>query len=446
MKKITRHREKILTALEEWFRHHKESPSLEELCTELGMKRSQKATLQRWLQTMRGIDVEWEDNCERTLRLVREVALEAEIKISVTQTLRYLTSGVAQWETTPVENRALLNPALRLGMSRMYLTSLLQGDETAPSNLPEFFDWGTKPVASWSPTSEIQYLSPDVTLIEDGQISNFTQYWQVSGGDVEKEVQEKVIEDVLIYCRGHQLEEEYREFRKLIIEKPVLSYQEYRNLMSSKLRALRDFFPEVYIDLEKLTADENYHFCPRCKYVQKKRADGRYRCRNNDCDRYCAQLKLSPLPSISREKGDGMKAVTFGVHRYGTIPGIWEIKLAEELQKLGLRVTLWPEIDEYDLLVEFDKKLRWAIDVKDWSSIDEERLQKVEYRLDTKETFVVFPDEREEQLRIKNVGAGLEKTLAQNNNHNIKTSPFSGIKLRLISEIIAEAKRILEQK
>ena len=70
--KVTRHRERIIEALQEWFRTHKEGPSLPELCIELEMQPSQKATLQRWLQTMRGIDVEWADHAPRSLRLIRE--------------------------------------------------------------------------------------------------------------------------------------------------------------------------------------------------------------------------------------------------------------------------------------------------------------------------------------------------------------------------------------
>jgi hypothetical protein len=121
------------------------------------------------------------------------------------------------------------------------------------------------------------------------------------------------------------------------------------------------------------------------------------------------------------------------VHRYGTLPGIWEIHLAEELSKLGVRVTLWPEIDEFDLLVEFSRKRRWAIDVKDWSYLDEERLQQVPYRGDTAETFVVFPDEREETLRIEVVRQQLEPELG-------------GVRLKRISEILREAKAILKKK
>ena len=140
-------------------------------------------------------------------------------------------------------------------------------------------------------------------------------------------------------------------------------------------------------------------------------------------------------PTITRDKAEalGIKVVTPGIYRYGTIPGLWEIHLAEELSKLGVRVILWPQIDEFDLLVEFSRKLRWTIDVKDWSYLDMERLHKVQYRPDTQETLIVFPDSRERELRIKVRRGKLEPSL-------------NGVRLKLISEIIAEAKTILKKR
>jgi len=432
--KVTRHREKIIEALQEWFRVHKEGPSLEELCIELEMQPRQKATLQRWLQTMRGVDVEWEDHVPRTLHLIREEPAEPELQIPVTETLRYLATGLAEWEKLKPERRVNLPQALRLGMSRMYLTSLLQEDETAPGSLPEFFQWAETPVIKWTPAQEIQNLSSDVTLIEDGLISDFAYHWLVMGKDVEKQVQEKVLQDVLEYCRANQLDESYRVFRKLITERPVIPYKDYRRLLSKDtLRPLRNYLQQAYVDLVDLSADQTFHFCPRCQYIQRQRSDGSYGCRNIVCDRLSAKWKLPPQPTITREQAETMKVVTPGIHRYGTIPGLWEIHLAEELSKLGVRVTLWPQIDEFDLLVEFSRKLHWAIDVKDWSYLDEERLQKVQYRPDVQETFIVFPDSREQELGIKVRREKLEPSL-------------NGVELKLISEVIAEAKTILNKR
>jgi REase associating with pPIWI_RE/pPIWI_RE three-gene island domain Y len=438
--KITRHREKILEALREWFRVHKEGPALEELCVELGMQPRQKATVQRWLQTMRGIDVEWEDNAARSLRLLAgDPEAEPGLQISVSETLRYLATGLFEWEKRTAIKRSHIPKALRIGMSRMYLTSLLQGDEEVPSNLPEFFDWAKNPVVEWKSAAEIKHLSPDVTLIEDGLVSNFAEQWQVTGADVEKQVQEKILQDVLEHCRGHQLEDAYRAFRKLIIERPVLPYSEYRHLLSlPQLRPLREFLLQTYIDLVDLAEENSYHLCPRCKYVMRRRQDKISSCRNITCEQLSAQLHLPPSPPIPKHEAETWKAVTPGVHRYGTLPGIWEIQLAETLTKLGIRVTLWPEIDEFDLLVEFSKKIRWAIDVKDWSYLDEERLQKTREKLQRRlseftELFIVFPNEREKALRITVVRQQLEPSLG-------------GLRLKLVSEIISQAEKVLEKR
>lgn len=432
--KVTRHRDKILAALREWFRIHKQAPTLEEFCAELGMQPRQKATLQRWLQTMRGIDVDWEDNAARSLRLLIPDPEEPGLQIPVTETLRYLATGLTEWEKREPEQRSHIPKALRVGMSRMYLTSLLSGDEQAPSNLPEFFDWAKKPVVQWKPATEIKHLSPEVTFIEDGIASDFALQWQVTGADVEMQVQEKVLQDVLEYCRANQLEENYRALRKLIIERPILPYSEYRRLLSSsQLRPLRDFLLQIYVDLVDLTSESTYHFCPRCKYIMRRRRDGTYNCRHIICEQISAKLRLPPQQPIPKHEAEGWKAVTPGVHRYGTLPGIWEIQLAEALTKLGVRVTLWPEIDEFDLLVDFSKKVRWAIDVKDWSYLDEQRLKKVQYRFDTTETFIVFPDERNDVLRIEVERQRLEPEL-------------DSVRLQLVSEIISQAKKILEKK
>jgi REase associating with pPIWI_RE len=195
---------------------------------------------------------------------------------------------------------------------------------------------------------------------------------------------------------------------------------------------------QTYIDLVDLAEENSYHLCPRCKYVMRRRQDKISSCRNITCEQLSAQLHLPPSPPIPKHEAETWKAVTPGVHRYGTLPGIWEIQLAETLTKLGIRVTLWPEIDEFDLLVEFSKKIRWAIDVKDWSYLDEERLQKTREKLQRRlseftELFIVFPNEREKALRITVVRQQLEPSLG-------------GLRLKLVSEIISQAEKVLEKR
>lgn len=438
--KITKHRQKILDALREWFRTHEEGPTLEELCVEFGMQPRQKATVQRWLQTLRGIDVDWVDHNARSLHLLNTETDEPELRLSVTETLRYLATGVVQWEKLAPEERSHIPESLRIGMSRMYLTSLLR-EEEAPSDLQEFFGWASAPITTWRAAEEIKHLSPHVTLVEDGLASDFARQWQLlkdgRQGNVKKEVEESALKDVLLYCRGRNrnLEDAYRAFRHLIITKPILHYSEYRSLLSSPaLLPLRELLSEleIYKDMVKIAGRVEVHRCPRCKYIQRFHS-GAYICYSQWCEKLTVAQSIAALPTIPADEVDQWKAVSHGVHEFGTLPGIWEIELATALIKMGARVTMYPLVDEYDLLVELSRKNRWAIDLKDWSVLDEERLEKVQYQSDVTETFVVFPDQREEFLHIKRVRGELEPKLG-------------GVKLKLMSEVIVQAQRITEKK
>lgn len=68
----------------------------------------------------------------------------------------------------------------------------------------------------------------------------------------------------------------------------------------------------------------------------------------------------------------GHKAVSRGIWRYTTVPGLPELSLYDRLVDRGLKVKLWPGLDAYDLLVEAGpkrgKKVPFKVDVKDYTS------------------------------------------------------------------------------
>ncbi|MBC6418899.1 MAG: Fis family transcriptional regulator [Prochloron sp. SP5CPC1] len=345
---------------------------------------------------------------------------------SATKTLHYLATGLMKWQEQDRKKRISIPPALRIGMSQMYLLSLVKGKKPVPHDLPEFLDLAKKPLGEWFPCKEIKYLNENATLIEDGDVSEFAQEWGVEGSNTKMEIEQKAVEEALKECREKQLHEPYRAFRRMIIEHPVISYSEYNTKLFKELRDLnKESLDKIYKDLNVLTAEEECHLCPRCGYYQRKRSDNSYRCYNDTCQELRVKQKLGEGKTI---KAEGYKAVTPGVHRFVTLPGIWEIQLYEELKKLGAGITLWPNIDEYDLRVEFKSDVTWAIDVKDWCYLNEERLHKVQYIHDAKQTFVVFPDEREKDLRIKGRRRELHKELKE-------------VRLKLMSEIIGEAQK-----
>lgn len=361
------------------------------------------------------------------MQLVQEKSSEQSNSIpSATETLRYLATGLMQWQELEPKKRISIPPELRIGMSQMYLLSLVRGKKPVPHDLPEFLDLATKPLGEWFPCKEIKYLNEGTTLIEDGFVSDFAQDWGVKGSNTQMEIEQKAVEEVLRECREKQIHEPYIAFRRMIIEQPVISYSEYNTKSLKELRDLnKESLGKIYKDLNVLTAEKECYLCLRCGYYQRKRSDNSYRCYNDTCEELRVKQRLGEGKTI---KAGEYKAVTRGVHRFVTLPGIWEIKLYKELKK---GVTLWPDIDKYDLRVEFKSGVTWAIDVKDWSYLNEERLHKVQSIHDADKTFVVFPDEREKFLRIKGRRRELHKEL-------------KGVRLKLMSEIIREAKKIIK--
>ncbi|WP_053722563.1 restriction endonuclease-related protein [Saccharothrix sp. NRRL B-16348] len=79
---------------------------------------------------------------------------------------------------------------------------------------------------------------------------------------------------------------------------------------------------------------------------------------------------LGDVPAATPTQGH--KALTRGIWRYTTIPGLPELALHDELAARGVKVSLWPGLDAFDLLVEVGskrgKKTSFKVDIKDYTS------------------------------------------------------------------------------
>jgi restriction endonuclease in pPIWI_RE module len=68
---------------------------------------------------------------------------------------------------------------------------------------------------------------------------------------------------------------------------------------------------------------------------------------------------------------EGHKALTRGVWRWTTVPGLVEIALFDALTQRGLAPVLWPDLDAYDLYIavgEGAARTEFRIDIKDYTS------------------------------------------------------------------------------
>ena len=82
-------------------------------------------------------------------------------------------------------------------------------------------------------------------------------------------------------------------------------------------------------------------------------------------------------------------------------PSLIELRLAQTLEKMGLQVELWPELDKADLRVTLPSGDIWALDAKDWGSatmLARELNQDTIPNIGQSRSFFVVPDYRWKKL------------------------------------------------
>ncbi len=152
-------------------------------------------------------------------------------------------------------------------------------------------------------------------------------------------------------------QEDYCRVRRYIIEHPIITLED-RRTMSLELAddpMARDAFQFAY---EGIT-EESYR-CPQCGWTMMHGKYG-YSCHSTHC--------TDTLPALTDDMkldiSDGnLYRLKKGVMRYFAAPGKLELEIAAFCEKKKLRWALWPQMDRYDVEIQFSDGDVWAIDAK----------------------------------------------------------------------------------
>lgn len=202
----------------------------------------------------------------------------------------------------------------------------------------------------------------------------------------------KIREAVLKVQKHPELEDAYVTLRRFLIENPWINISDGIHIPNESIQLMgkvSDFYEKPS---PNMFHEGKYWLCPRCNGILIW-ADGKPRCATRGlCDQIADLTQAKAITTdISTLKMTFRKRVQ--------LPGLPELDLYRELAKVpGVTVTLWPEADRYDLLVEKNRISRWAIDVKDYASeftlSNLLRQSKPPYKKDVK-FYYVIPDYRE---------------------------------------------------
>jgi hypothetical protein len=158
-------------------------------------------------------------------------------------------------------------------------------------------------------------------------------------------------------------QEAYCRVRRYLIEHPIITLEDRRTMsleLADDSAAIKSF-QFAYEEIKEIKkAKETIYRCPRCGWTMVHRKYG-YSCHSPHC--------IIPLPVLTDEMKLDTSAGDFyrlkkGVMRYFSAPGKLELEIAAFCEKEKLRWALWPQMDRYDVEVQFPDGEIWEIDAK----------------------------------------------------------------------------------
>ncbi|MCS6937734.1 MAG: hypothetical protein RMJ55_10115 [Roseiflexaceae bacterium] len=284
-------------------------------------------------------------------------------------TVHLIASGLITL-TQPAQERVALAlpypPPLQRGLNRLVL-ACLRRKRPPPQSVMDLLDWCRRPLISWGLDLPDGSVADDERLLDDDQIPTATcEAWARSGGDIEAELsEERLLLNVISTCRNTHNPQAYTAFRRMLIERPALTAFEFQMALNEPhLDILIEHLRAAYEPAPRSAAHNGqWATCAICGNLLLRSRRHQLICQNEQCR---AQGHMKPARVLPLR--DEIVWLRRDLRRYIAAPGRAELRLATNLEALGLQIELWPDFDRYDIRVTFPNQTVWAVDVKDWSN------------------------------------------------------------------------------
>lgn len=242
------------------------------------------------------------------------------------------------------------------------LTCLRQ-QVTPPASVPELASWAANsPPSAWGVGLDLdESLLDDLTRMP----TDVCREWRMAVADpLAERFENELIGAALKACRDNAVPESYVAFRRLLIERPVMTRAELdEQLGDVDLLPVADLLPRCYP--EAATAqrrDGGYVTCGGCGCLLRPQRHGGWACELDRCRHAGESVVQREISAVATR---GVHQLSLPLRSFITGPGLVEIELERALHKLGLTVDMWPGFDAYDLGVTFADGTVWAVDAKD---------------------------------------------------------------------------------
>ena len=290
-------------------------------------------------------------------------------------TLHQLATGVIAFANRIGRSLPLFPyPAeLQIALNRVCAAALRSGSPS-PQSMPDLIQWCRRPLSAWPLPLAIENAEEIGPLLDGILPTEVCETWACASSDVEAELTEqKLLLNVLTTCRQANSPDAYVAFRRLVIDRPVLTALELQQECSQlPLALLADFLRVAYeaAPAACVTTSQELVCCGVCGNLLLNNLEGGFvceeeRCREGFVEGKRAHRKISPGRRLQVQ--DEVLWLKRGLRRFVAAPGRAELRLERQLVGMGLQVEMWPEYDHYDLRILFANESIWAVDVKDWA-------------------------------------------------------------------------------
>lgn len=318
------------------------------------------------------------------------------------QLLADIISFISEWEENyrniPENHQNVIN---RLNNHLVHHTKI-----DPSKNLPEFIhQLKTIPINEMG--FELTEYNSSKIITSEGYANSDLLEWYKKRLDKDEEEQE-LIKNFFFSCREEykntkdpKIIEKYSDVRSFINkENNIIDKVKINNLLGKYPKLSNEIFKNWY-DPIKLNKDENY-ICPICGKLLSNAIFNEFGC--TDMCMYYRDKESLKIPKFNNENNIAYKSLKKGIYRFTLIPGVSELRTYKKLsENFGYKsqITIYPEIDKFDISVEINERYLY-LDVKDFVSphelveslIEKQAVDKIKTLKEEEVVYIVIPEHR----------------------------------------------------
>jgi hypothetical protein len=317
-----------------------------------------------------------------------------------------------------VENKK--NKDFQKFLNKLLFEMLQNPQPIYPTTLNNFLFMLKQPIITWGYFSkeelENENLEESFTIL-DNELGITPEAEEMLNEEQSfMESSSKIVREAMIMCREHydifqneSMQRQYTAFRSYIINYPISNADDIESFCF-----INRFEPFLSTALESCYENIPLHYkykCQSCGWTLEEKTKDYYVCVKKECRK---KLDISTLKN-NKIDANLNKRVRKSILMTTVIPGKKELALKDELEKMGAKVELFPDIerkgDIYASIVNGEKIEYGYIDVKDYSRpkrLAEELLKEIEKgRLKT--NIIAVPNEKASKKYVELINSILRE-------------------------------------